>query len=81
MRSDFRLVMCEISENVQTTSKECLKNEQECTLSGLKTRGEAQELLKLITHDCEFLELVCFKIADIDQIILALIFRFGVILV
>ena len=46
----------------------CLKNEQ-FRLSGFK----------LDNTDCEFLH--DFKISDIDQLILALIFRFGVNLV
>ena len=37
-----------------------------------------EEFLNLIIDDCEFFG---FKISDIDQLILALIFRFGVILV
>ena len=45
-----------------------LKNEQ-FRLSGIKPDNT----------DCEFLN--NFKISDIDQLILALIFRFGVILV
>ena len=46
----------------------CLKNEQ-FRLSGIKPDNT----------DCEFLN--DFKISDIDQLTLALIFRFGVILV
>ena len=42
VRSDFRLVMCRISENVQRLLRTDLLNEQECILSGLKTRGEAE---------------------------------------
>ena len=37
--------------------------------------------LNLIVDSCEFFFLNGFKISDIDQLILALIFRFGVILV
>ena len=51
----------------------CLKKDQECIIRFKNTRRN------LIIHECEFLN--GFKISDIGQLILALIFRFGVILV
>ena len=44
-----------------------------------KNSRRTREFLHLIIHDCEFLN--NFKISDIDQLNLALIFIFGVILV
>jgi len=52
----------------------CLKKEQECV------NYERQEFLNLITLDYKFFEFHDFKISDIDQVILALIFRFGVVI-
>ena len=57
----------------------CLKNEQECIIRFKNSRIRL-EFLNLIIHDSEFF-LNGFKISDIDQLILALILRFGVILV
>ena len=57
----------------------CLKKEQECIIRFKNSRIRL-EFLNLIIHDSEFF-LNGFKISDIDQLILALIFRFGVILV
>ena len=51
----------------------CLKNDQECIIRFKNTRRN------LIIQECEFLN--GFKISDMDQLILALIVRFGVILV
>ena len=56
----------------------CLKNEQECII-GFKNSRIRLEFLNLIIHDRVLLN--GFKISDIDQPILALILRFGVILV
>ena len=57
----------------------CLKNEQESIIRFKNSRIRL-EFLNLIKHDSEFFS-NGFKISDIDQLILALIFRFGVILV
>ena len=56
----------------------CLKNEQECIIR--KTRREAESF---IPADNTRLRVFfnSFKSSDINQFILALIFRFGVILV
>ena len=54
----------------------CLKNEQECIIRFKNSRIRL-EFLNLIIHDRDFLN--GFKISDIDQPILVLIFRFGVI--
>ena len=56
----------------------CLKNEQECII-GFKNSRISFEFLNLIIHDRVFFN--SFKISDIDQPILVLMFRFGVILV
>ena len=56
----------------------CLKNEQE-SIIGFKNSRIRLEFLNLIIHDRVLLN--GFKISDIDQPILALILRFGVILV
>ena len=52
----------------------CLKNRQECV------DYKRREFLNLITHDYKFFVCHDFKISDIDKLILALIFRFGVII-
>ena len=57
--------------------KYCLKKEQEC-IRFINSR-QSGEFLHLIIYDCGFFN--SFKTSDIDQLILALIFRFGVILV
>ena len=54
----------------------CLKKEQECITS---FENSKPKVLNLIIHDGDFLN--GFKISDIDQLTLAQIFRFGVILV
>ena len=59
--------------------KYCLKNEQECIIRF----KNSWRTLDFFTPDNKRLRLVLkgFKISDKDQLILALIFRFGVILV
>ena len=56
----------------------CFKNEQECIIR-FKNSMRSREFLHLIRHSREFLN--GFKMSDIFQLILALIFRFAVILI
>ena len=59
----------------------CLKNEQECNIrfKNLRESWVHLKFLNLIIDDWCFLN--GFKISHIDQLIIALIFSFGVILV
>ena len=59
--------------------KDCLKNEQECIIR-FKNSWRTLDFLHLIINRLR-LVLKGFKISDKHQPILALIFRFGVILV
>ena len=56
----------------------CFKNEQGCIIR-FKNSMRSREFLHLIRHSREFLN--GFKMSDILQLILALIFRFAVILI